>query len=115
MAMKGYITFPKVPALLEPHHQIVLCHNSFWGFLPLCREAASVFYSPSRLGKLDSGSVYIQWNIMNKDENNSPDTQNGIYIYIYTYLSTPPLVQDMTLGQIFKWSLTGLNSEFSFS
>ena len=24
--MKGYSTFPKVPALLEPHHQIVYCH-----------------------------------------------------------------------------------------
>ena len=23
MAMKGYSVFPKVPALLEPHHQIV--------------------------------------------------------------------------------------------
>ena len=28
---------------------------------------------------------------------------------------TPPLGQDMTQGQFFKWSLTGLNSEFSFS
>ena len=26
MAMKGYSKFPKAPALLEPHHQIVLCH-----------------------------------------------------------------------------------------
>ena len=26
MAMKGYSAFPKAPALLEPHHQIVLCH-----------------------------------------------------------------------------------------
>ena len=32
------------------------------------------------------------------------------------YLPTPPLRQDMTQGQFFfKWSLTGLNSEFSFS
>ena len=28
---------------------------------------------------------------------------------------TPPLRQDMTQGQFFKRSLTGLNSEFSFS
>ena len=28
------------------------------------------------------------------------------------YLPTPPLGQDMTQGQFFKWSLTGLNSEF---
>ena len=32
-----------------------------------------------------------------------------------SYLPTPLLGQDMTLGQSFKRSLTGLNSEFSFS
>ena len=32
-----------------------------------------------------------------------------------SYLPTPPLGQDMTQGQFFKRSLTGLNSEFSFS
>ena len=31
------------------------------------------------------------------------------------YLPTPPLGQDMTQGQFFKRSLTGLNSEFSFN
>ena len=33
MAMKGYSTFPKALALLEPHHQIVKCHiqNTHWG------------------------------------------------------------------------------------
>ena len=31
------------------------------------------------------------------------------------YLPTPPLEQDMTRGQFIKRSLTGLNSEFSFS
>ena len=33
----------------------------------------------------------------------------------YTYLPTPSLGQDITQGQIFKRSLTGLNSEFSVS
>ena len=30
---EGVITFPKAPALLEPHHQIVLCHiqDTCWG------------------------------------------------------------------------------------
>ena len=28
MAMKGYSAFPEASALLEPHHQIVLCHIS---------------------------------------------------------------------------------------
>ena len=49
-----------------------------------------------------------------------PETLTFIYIYIYiyiyiSYLPTPPLGQDMTQGQFFKRSLTGLNSEFSFS
>ena len=35
MAIKGYSTFPKALALLEPHHQIVVC---VWGILPLYRE-----------------------------------------------------------------------------
>ena len=35
---------------------------------------------------------------------------DGNHIY-----PTPPLGYDMTLGQFFKRSLTGLNSEFSFS
>ena len=26
MAIKGYSAFPKAPALLEPHHQIILCY-----------------------------------------------------------------------------------------
>ena len=34
-------------------------------------------------------------------------------LMIHIYL-TPPLGQDMTQGQFFKRSLTGLNSEFSF-
>ena len=37
---------------------------------------------------------------------------NDIYL---SYLPTPPLVQDMTRSQFFKQSLTGFNSEFSFS
>ena len=46
---------------------------------------------------------------------------DGLLIAIYafarclSYLPTPPLGQDMTQGQFFKRSLTGLNSEFSFS
>ena len=40
-------------------------------------------------------------------------TQNNVII---SYLPTPPLGQDMTRGQFFFYqSLTGLNSEFSFS
>ena len=35
IAMKEYSTFPKDPALLDPHHQIVYCHiqDIHWGSL----------------------------------------------------------------------------------
>ena len=57
MAMKGYTAFPKAPALLEPHHQIVfVISRTFIGVvLSLCREAVGVFCSippPSWLGKI---------------------------------------------------------------
>ena len=35
--------------------------------------------------------------------------------FVYHIYPTPPLGQDMTQGQFCKRSLTGLNSEFSFS
>ena len=52
--MKGYSAFPKAPALLEPHHQIVLCHirDTRWReVLPLGRDPVSVFNGLSRLSK----------------------------------------------------------------
>ena len=52
MTMKGYSTFQKATALLEPHHYIVLCHIRtlvwWWWGLTFCRDA--VLYSPSQLG-----------------------------------------------------------------
>ena len=42
MLMKGYYVFPKAPALLKPHHQIVKCHiqDTRWGrVLSLSRKA----------------------------------------------------------------------------
>ena len=47
-------------------------------------------------------------------------TSLSLYFFIpfffwLSYLPTPPLGQDMTQGQFFKRSLTGFNSEFSFS
>ena len=39
----------------------------------------------------------------------------GDFVYGGTIYPTPPLGQDMKQGQFFKRSLTGLNSEFSFS
>ena len=63
MAKKGYSALPKAPELLEPHHQIVLCHiqDIHGSVLPLCRGAVSVFYSPSRLGKIRFIIFPIVW------------------------------------------------------
>ena len=48
--MKEYSAYLKAPALLEPHHRIILCHIQDtclgWG-LTLCRGAIGVFFSPN--------------------------------------------------------------------
>ena len=70
--IKGYSTFPKAPAWLEPDHQIVKCHiRTLVGrVLPLCRYKVGVFCSPGWLVSLSlSLSLYIY-----------------IYIYIYMYI-----------------------------
>ena len=35
--------------------------HSLGGSLPLCRDAVGVFYSPSRLGKVESGLNYMHY------------------------------------------------------
>ena len=47
-------------------------------------------------------------------ESKSFSTSELSSIYLY-HIYPPPLGQDMTQGQFFKRSLTGFNSEFSFS
>ena len=54
MEIMGHTAFPKAPAFLETHHQIVYGHNRTLvsrGVLPHCGGTVGVFYSPSRLGK----------------------------------------------------------------
>ena len=53
--------------------------------------------------------IYI-YNICIKDSADRESVVLGYHIY-----PTSPLGQDMTQGQFFKRSLTGLNLEFSFS
>ena len=50
MTMKGYSVFRKVPALLEPHHQIVLCHirTLGGGVISLCRGVVVYFTAPAK-------------------------------------------------------------------
>ena len=80
MAMKWYSAFPKAPALLEPHHQI-LCyiqdtHCGWVGVsLPLCRGAVGVFYSPDQLGKFNNDDYLEQEG--DSDINHSLSTWNG--------------------------------------
>ena len=70
MKMKGYSTFPKVPALLEPHHQIVLCRIQ-----DTCRRGG--YYSSTEMQ-----SVYFiapaDWQCVR--------LWGHIYIYIYIYI-----------------------------
>ena len=87
IGIKGYSAFPKFPALLKPHHQIVWCHkqDTRWASLTpllrccrcilppqptgplvervllLCRYAVGVFFSPNRLshGQMHRTSFHI--------------------------------------------------------
>ena len=52
MAMKGYSTFSKAPALQEPHRQ-----THVGEVLLFYRDAVGVFYSPSRLGMMIFKSI----------------------------------------------------------
>ena len=53
MAMKGYSAFPKAPALLEPHHQIVLCHiqDTCWGGLSPLQRSSRCILQPQLTGQ----------------------------------------------------------------
>ena len=81
MVIKEYSAFPKAPALLEPHHLILLYHTKdtcWWGeVLPLSRGAVGVFWSPSQTFKLrlqtksartskHSGDIILKQNDRNK-------------------------------------------------
>ena len=56
MALKGYSAFPKYPALLEPHYQIVLRYiqENRWGSLTRQQRC-----SPNRQGKVLFGLVWF--------------------------------------------------------
>ena len=61
MTMKGCSASSQFPTLLEPHHQIALCHiqdTCRVEALPFCRGAVGVFYSPSQLGKREPVPLY---------------------------------------------------------
>ena len=54
IAMKGYSVFPKAPALLEAHYQIVFMSSRTivqvgGDILPFYKDAVGVFYSRSQL------------------------------------------------------------------
>ena len=54
MVMKGYVAFHNAPALLDPYHQIVLCHNqdTRWGnFTPL-QKSSWCTLQPQAAGQL---------------------------------------------------------------
>ena len=51
--MKGYSAFPKAPALLEPHHQIVKCHiqDTRWGGLTPLQRSSRCILEPQPTGQ----------------------------------------------------------------
>ena len=66
MAMKGSSAFPKAPALLEPHYQIVCVISTplIRGFLPVSRGAVGVFFGTSQLDNLCSSPLkYVLYDI----------------------------------------------------
>ena len=54
---EGMVCIPQSPGITEnsPSDCLVsyLGHSLVWEVMPLCREAVSVLYSPSRLGKFN--------------------------------------------------------------
>ena len=73
-------------------------------FFPLCRSPQAV------LARLRSWSKRVQTPVVLLRSLSDKYARE-----IYPIYPTPPFGQDMTPGQFFKWSLTGLNSQFSFS
>ena len=53
IAMKGYSAFPKAPALLKPHHQIVECYiqDSRWGSLTPLQRCSQRILQPQSAGQ----------------------------------------------------------------
>ena len=55
MAMKGYSAFPKVPALLKPHHRIVSYHlqDIHWGSITPLQRYNRCILQPQLTGPRD--------------------------------------------------------------
>ena len=53
IAMKGYSTFPKAPALLQPHHEIVYCNmqDTRWGSFTLLKRSSWCILQPQPNGQ----------------------------------------------------------------
>ena len=81
MARKGYSAFPKAPALLEPHDQIVLCHiqDTRWGGLTPLQRSSRCILQPQPTGQpsLMSNCLLIILVI---------GSCKILYIYIYIYI-----------------------------
>ena len=66
MAIKGYSAFPKAPALLETHHQIVYCHIQDtrwvgWGLTPLQRSSQCILQpQPTGQAQNELTNIYLK-------------------------------------------------------
>ena len=83
MAMKRHSAFPNAPALLELHHQVVLCHiqHTCWGCsypsteMLLMYSSATADWTDRLMGPMRVVYIYIYI------------SSSKIYIYIYIYLT----------------------------
>ena len=103
--MKRYSAFPETPALLEPHHHIVKCHNqnTHWGgvgVLPLCREAVVVFYSPTPADGTNLNKTLVE-GVERQDW-----TCNAYWLLFWSFESSSHQRKLM----VFRWSLSDSKS-----
>ena len=87
IAMKGYSTFPKAPALLERHHQIVFCYNRT--LLQTVNSTAPANYGTLSLSLIFSKlkvEIILIWNEIKFDASH------------FFGVSSPPLFLSLTLS-----------------
>ena len=70
MAMKGCSVFPKAPALLEPHHQIVSCHirTLVWAeAFTLLQRCSRCILQPQPTGQCDRGLIVVLYSVFKSE------------------------------------------------
>ena len=85
MAIKRFSAFPKAPALLKPHYQIVKCHI-VGEVLSLCRDADSVFYRPNWQDQILKEKFQRRFDQLTKKLNIKDTIWKNVSFIVYFYL-----------------------------